>query len=85
MPAVAQLEETIFTLIGFPRTSYCGTDKQKRTEMATKAVVAAVTALQQPIATQIYTTVMFALSTALLFADQNLLAPNVRTIHQTQC
>eukprot|EP00892_Ulva_mutabilis_P007444 jgi/Ulvmu1/5071/UM021_0088.1 len=45
--------------------------------MATKAVVAAVTALRHPVATQVYTTVMFAVSTALLFADQNLLAPNL--------
>lgn len=81
MPVVAQLAERILTLVG-PRASYCGTDKRKRTDMATKAVVAVVTALQQPIATQIYTTVMFALSTALLFADQNLLAPNVRINHQ---
>lgn len=50
--------------------------------MATKAVVAAVTALQHPVATQVYTTVMFAVSTALLFADQNLLAPNVRSYHR---
>lgn len=50
--------------------------------MLIKAAIAALTALQHPYATQLYTTVMFAVSTALLFADQNLLAPNVRFVNQ---